>query len=72
MMLRSSLLVIGHILTVDIKGLVKKMVGGIENNASFSRHSLAFSPVKLVLGGRSPMSGKVAKRRGGPLQRRKE
>ena len=46
---------IGHILTVDIKGLVKKMVGGIQNNASFRRRSLAFSPIKLVLEGRSPI-----------------
>ena len=29
-MLRGALLVIGHILTVDIIGLVQKMVGGIQ------------------------------------------
>ena len=31
-MLRSPLLVIGHVLTVDIIGLVQKMVGGIQKN----------------------------------------
>ena len=46
-MLRSPLLVIGHILTVDILGLVQKMVGGPEynNTGSYSRRSLPFSPL---------------------------
>ena len=46
-MLRSPLLVIGHILTVDILGLVQKMFGGPEynNTGSYSRRSLPFSPL---------------------------
>ena len=31
-MLRSALLVIGHVLTVDAIGLVQKMVGGIQKH----------------------------------------
>ena len=31
-MLRSALLVIGHVLTVDVIGLVQKMVGGIQKH----------------------------------------
>ena len=43
-MLRSALLMIGHVLTVDFIGLVQKMVGGIQKlTGSYSRRSLPFS-----------------------------
>ena len=52
-MLRSALLVIGHVLTVDVIGLVQKMVGGIQKHRlllqtlpslfpSFALYSLPF------------------------------
>ena len=41
-MLRSPLPVIGHVLTIDVIGLVEKMVGGIKNTDSYTRRSLPF------------------------------
>ena len=42
-MLRSPVLVIGQVLTIDIIALVKKMVGEIQNTGCYSRRSLPFS-----------------------------
>ena len=42
-MLRSPLFVIGHVMTVDIIGLVQKMVGGIQA-ASWTIAAIIFTP----------------------------
>ena len=38
------ILVIGHVFTVVVIGLVRKLVGGIQNTGSYSRLFLPFSP----------------------------
>ena len=44
-MLRCALLVIGHALTVDFIGLVQKMLGGIQNTGSYTRHDQSMKSI---------------------------
>ena len=41
------ILVIGHVFTVVVIGLVRKLVGGIQNTGSYSRLFLPFSPTRF-------------------------